>query len=114
MPLTSKERQQIFIENLKRDPERYEAYKAKERKRYHNNKAIGIVKLINNKSGREQRSQRRQWRKAKNKQGQQLKDVEKELTPPKYPLNGNIRETTSVYSTFMLTPRKSEQPERES
>ena len=67
MPLTSKERQQIFLENLKRDPERYEAYKAKERKRYHNNKAIGIVKLINNKSGREQRSQRRQWRKAKNK-----------------------------------------------
>ena len=70
MPLTSKERQQIFIENLKRLPERYEAYKAKERKRYHDNKAIGIVKLMNNQSGREQRSQRRQWRKAKNKQGQ--------------------------------------------
>ena len=70
MPLTSKERQQRFIENLTRDPERYEAYKAKERKQYHNNKAIGIVKLINNKSGRERRSQRRQWRKAKNKQGQ--------------------------------------------
>ena len=70
MPLTSKERQQRFIENLRRDPERYEAYKAKERKQYQNNKAIGIVKLINNKSGREQRSQRRQWRKAKHKQGQ--------------------------------------------
>jgi hypothetical protein len=77
MPLTSKERQQRFIENLKRDPGRYEAYKAKERKQYHNNKAIGIVKLINNKSGREQRSQRRQWRKTKHKQRQKLKDVNK-------------------------------------
>ena len=114
MPLTTKERQQRFIENLRRDPERYEAYKAKERKQYHNNKAIGIVKLINNKSGREQRSQRWQWRKAKHKQGQKLKDIEKELTPPNYPLNGEIRESTSDYSTFMLTPRNSEQPETES
>jgi hypothetical protein len=65
MPLTSKERQRRFIENLRRHTERYEAYKAKERKRYHDNKAIGIVKLINNQSGREQRSQRRQWRKDK-------------------------------------------------
>jgi hypothetical protein len=66
MPLTSKERQRRFIENLRRDTERYEAYNAKERTRYHDNKAIGIVKLINNQSGREQRSQRRQWRKDKN------------------------------------------------
>ena len=114
MPLTTKERQQRFIENLRRDPERYEAYKAKERKQYHNNKAIGIVKLINNKSGREQRSQRWQWWKAKHKQGQNLKDIEKELTPPNYPLNGEIRESTGDYSTFMLTPRNSEQPETES
>ena len=70
MPLTSKERQRRFIENLRRDTERYEAYNAKERTRYHDNKAIGIVKLINNQSGREQRSQRRQWRKNKTKQGQ--------------------------------------------
>jgi hypothetical protein len=52
--------------------------------------------------------------KAKHKQGQKLKDIEKELTPPNYPLNGEIRESTSDYSTFMLTPRNSEQPEMES
>ena len=77
-------------------------------------KLSALFKLINNKSRREQRSQRRQWRKAKHKQGQKLKDIEKELTPPNYPLNGEIRESTSDYSTFMLTPRNSEQPETES
>ena len=71
MPLSNAERLQRYREKLKADPERYSEHKKKERKRYHDNKVYGTVKLINEKSERSQRTQR-----------QKLKDVAKQLTPP--------------------------------
>jgi len=87
MPLTVKERQRRFRKKLKTDPERFKKFKKKERKRYHDNKAVGIVKLINEKPERAQRNQRRRWRKNKQRQRQKLKDVEKQITPPASPAN---------------------------
>ncbi|VDI03294.1 Hypothetical predicted protein [Mytilus galloprovincialis] len=76
MGLIVKERQQRFRDNLKGDPDRLEAFKAKERKRYHDYKEIGMVKPINEMSERSKRSKRRRWRLSKNKERQRKKDIE--------------------------------------
>ena len=85
MVLTVKERQRRYRAKLKKDPQRLEEFRAKERKRYHDNKTMGIVKLIDEKSARSQRLQRRRWKTAKQKQRQRRKDIANILTPPASP-----------------------------
>lgn len=87
MPLSNAERIQRYREKLKTDPERYNKYKEIERKRYHDSKVYGTVKLINVKTKRSQRRERRKWRFNKRIQRQKLKDVKKQLTPPASPVS---------------------------
>ena len=67
MPLTGKERNRRYRERIKSNPEKYNAYKMKEKLRYQRKKDAGTVKQIKDMTEREKRKTRRGWRAAQQK-----------------------------------------------
>lgn len=75
-PTKGRERQQRYMAKLRADPERFAAFKEKERERYHQNKAKGKKP-----TARETRHQRKRWRESQQKcrQKQKMEAAEKHL-----------------------------------
>ncbi len=84
MPLSAAERQRRRRQRIRDDPARELAEREKDRKRWHQRKAAGSVKLVGDLSERDVRIRRRYWREDKRK-----KQVEKQRqnanTPPTTP-----------------------------
>ena len=72
---------------VKADPEKHEAYKAKERERYQKRKEQGKLKTIDDLNERGQRSLRKKWKKEKRRQRKQKRNAESciPVTPPTSP-----------------------------
>ena len=85
MPLTQAEKQRRYRERLKNDPERREAYLKKERERWEDRKARGMVKTISEMSTLEQRHQRLSWRTFQAKCRDRKKMAKQVITPPASP-----------------------------
>ena len=58
MPLSVAEKQRRYRERIKQDPERYNEYLSKEKKRWEDRKKTGKIKLISDMTKREKRHKR--------------------------------------------------------
>ena len=62
MPLSAAEKTRRYRARLQEDEERLAAVREKDRRRWHERKEVGKIRLIAHKTAREQRGQRRKWR----------------------------------------------------
>ncbi|XP_045199124.2 uncharacterized protein LOC123553489 [Mercenaria mercenaria] len=89
MPLTGAERNRLYRQKLREDPERYAEYLRKERQRYAKRKESGEIKTIDELSARGQRVQRKRWRHRKRRERSRkqnpVQESTSELTPPPTP-----------------------------
>ena len=67
MRYSAKERMRKYREKIRADPERHALYKHREKERYENKKARGIIRLKTDMGERELRICRREWRKRQKK-----------------------------------------------
>ena len=84
-PLTGKQRQQQWRNRKKTDSETHELYLQAERERYARRKAVGKRKVIADLMPREQRKQRKTWKRQQLAHREKLKTAEQHLTPPVSP-----------------------------
>ena len=85
MPLSAAEKMRRYRDRLQQDEERLAAVREKDRKRWHERKEDGKIRLIAHKTAREQRGQRRKWRTQQRKCRQNKINLQRNLTPPSTP-----------------------------
>ena len=81
MPLSVAEKQRRYRERIKQDPERYNEYLSKEKKRWEDRKKTGKIKLISDMTKREKRHET-SWKNQQAKCRQRKKSIDDHLTPP--------------------------------
>ena len=85
MAKSARERMAAYRQRKRENQQEYEKYKAAERERYHQRKAKGQIKTIDQLSDRAKRSCRRRWVKVKQESRQRQKSRKGVLTPPTTP-----------------------------
>lgn len=97
MALTNAEKQRRYRERRDMDPSRREEHLKKRNEKYKNDVQVGRLKKISDMTPREQRKQRKEWRKIKQNQRRKKKKQEvKALTPPSSPVDISQREHHST------------------
>lgn len=98
MALTNAEKQRRYRENRDMDPSRREKHLTKRREKYKNDLQVGKLKKISDMTLREQRKQRKEWRKIKQNQRKKRKEEQevKALTPSSSPVDISEREHHST------------------
>lgn len=100
MALTNAEKQRRYRERRDMDPSRREEHLKKRNEKYKNDVQVGKLKKISDMTPREQRKQRKEWRKIKQNQRRKKKKREvKALTPPSSPVDISQREHHSTCTT---------------
>ncbi|VDI79741.1 Hypothetical predicted protein [Mytilus galloprovincialis] len=85
MPLTNAEKQRRYREKRDSDPNRRAEFLARCKSKYQSDIGVGKRKRIIEMTPREQRKQRKEWRKIKSKQRKRKKSNHTILTPPSSP-----------------------------
>ncbi|CAG2231225.1 unnamed protein product [Mytilus edulis] len=85
MPLTNAEKQRRYREKRDSDPNRRAEFLARCKSKYQSDIGVGKRKRIIEMTPREQRNQRKEWRKIKSKQRKRKKSNHNILTPPSSP-----------------------------
>lgn len=97
MALTNAVKQRRYLERRDKDPSRREEHLKKQKEKYKNDLQVGKLKRISDMTPREQRKQRKEWRKIKQNQRKRKKKEEvKALTPPSSPENISQKEHHST------------------
>jgi len=81
MPLTAAEKQRSYRERMKKNPQKYAAYVDKEKQRWSERRLDGRLKFIGDKSVREQRRTRLQWKKQQSDCRKRMKEQIRNIRP---------------------------------
>ena len=84
-PVSPRTRMRQYRARIRNDPERHEQMKRKDCERYKDQKTSGIRKNIGDLPDREQRLQRRMWRKNQREHRKRVKIAKEIMTPPDTP-----------------------------
>lgn len=97
MTFTNAVKQRRYLERRDKDPSRRKEHLKKQKEKYKNDLQVGKLKRISDMTPREQRKQRKEWRKIKQNQRKRKKKEEvKALTPPSSPEDISQREHHST------------------
>ena len=99
-PASGKSRAQTFRDNLKKDPEKYQAYLEREKARYRARVKAGKLKNVKSMTDREHRAIQKSWKNASSRyRARQKAQLPRLDTPPTSPASGANSERESARKT---------------